>query len=44
MNLIEADGIEAKAEVEKANGDAIENAKKRDGLHVNGFVLKEVET
>ena len=42
--LIEADGIEAKAEIEKTNGDAIEEAEENNSFRVYWFILKEVQS
>lgn len=43
VNLIESNGVKPKAQVEKSNGDAIEDAKEHHGLHVNGFTFKKIE-
>lgn len=42
-NLVEANGVESQAEVEKANGDSIQHAKQDDCLGVYGLVFEEVQ-
>lgn len=43
VDLIEANGVETKAQVEKTNGDTIEDAKEHHRLHVYWFTLKQIE-
>lgn len=42
-SLVESDGVEAKAEVEEANGGAVKDAKENHSLRINWFGLKEAE-
>lgn len=42
-HLIEANWIETKAEVEEANGDAIEDAEEHHRLQIDRLGLKEIE-
>jgi len=42
-NLVESDGIEAKTQVEKSNGDAIQNTKEHHCFEVNGFGHKQIQ-
>lgn len=42
-DLIEPNRVEAEAQVEEANGDAIENPEQHDCLHVDRLGLKEVK-
>lgn len=39
--LVETDGVEAEAEVEEADGGAVEEAEEDDGLRVDGLRLEE---
>jgi len=41
--LVEANRVESEAEIEEANGDAIEQAEGDDGSRVNWLWLKEVQ-
>ena len=43
-DLVEANGVESQAEVEKSNGDAIEHPKHEHCLDVDGLVFEEIQT
>jgi len=42
-NLVESNGIKAKTQVEKSNGDAIQNTEKHDCFEVNGFGDEQIQ-
>lgn len=44
MDLIKANGIEPQAQVQKSNGDPIQNAKPSNSLLIQRFVFKESHT
>lgn len=44
VNLVEANGVKSQAQVKKSNGNTIQNAKENDSLHVDGLVLKKIQS
>lgn len=42
MYLVKTNGVEAKTQVKKSNGNTIKNAKEDDSLHINRFGLEEI--
>lgn len=42
-DLVETNGVETQAEVEKANGNSIKHSKHDDCLHIYGFAFEEIQ-
>lgn len=43
MYLVKTYRVEAKAQIEKPNGNTIKDAKEDDSLHINRFCLEEIQ-
>ena len=43
LYLVETNGVESEAQVEKANGNTVQNAEKHNSFHVNRLTFKHIE-